>query len=134
MEGHGVMACIRSPEGLVLFRSLLYLKRGLGIPSSILFIIAAMLSKHAASPDAAISQHPSKKQRTLVGEADRAQKYVHPNQPGRVLTKRIGFHELNRGGVGVHPLHTHRVALDICTEGTSSQGMVLFTLSKFPKM
>ena len=80
-----------------------------------------MLSKHVASPDAAISQPPSKKQRALIGEADRDQQYASPNQLGRVQLKEIGFHEGNRGGQGVLPLHTHTIVWDICTKGTSSR-------------
>ena len=80
-----------------------------------------MLSKHGVSPQEATSQPPCKKQRALVGEVDRAQQYLSPTQPGRVQLLEIGFHPGNRGGQGILPLHTHTIAVDICTNGTSSR-------------
>ena len=97
------------------------LKRVLGNPSSILCIIAATLSKLVVSPDEAISQPPQKKPRAVIGEADRAQQYVSPTQPGRVRLNEIGFYEGNRGGQGILPLHTHTIAWDICTKTTSAR-------------
>ena len=53
-----------------------------------------------------------KKQKTLPAEADRAEKHLAPNQPGRVQLNRITWHPQNRGGQGILPLHVHNVARD----------------------
>ena len=59
--------------------------------------------------------------KTLMEEADRAENYVLGlnRQPGRVSLDEFGFHQGNRGGQGIMPIHVHDIALDIVTEGTS---------------
>ena len=70
----------------------------------------------------AMSQPPSKKQRFLISERDSAHlQYLSPIQPGRVPLREIGFHEMNRAGQGIVPMHVHALALDICRNGTSAR-------------
>ena len=92
-----------------------YLKRVLGNHLSVLSIFAAISSVKDAD------QPPCKKQKALVGEADRAKKYQAKVQPGRMLLRRMGFVPFNRGGQGIIPRHTHTIAKDICKNCTSSR-------------
>ena len=62
-----------------------------------------------------------KKQKMILSEANRSEKYLVPNQPGRVLVGKIGWQVRNRGGQGILPLHTHDVAKNISTKGTSKR-------------
>ena len=57
----------------------------------------------------------------LLSEADRAERYLIPNQPGRVPLSKIGCHEENRGGQGIMQFHAHDIAYDISTKGTSKR-------------
>ena len=79
-------------------------------------------STESYGPQANKHHEPQKKkQKTLPAEADRAEKHLAPNQPGRVQLNRITWHPQNRGGQGILPIHVHDVAKDICTNGTSSR-------------
>ena len=53
----------------------------------------------------------------MLADADRAETYRLPNQPGRVQLHQISWHPKNRGGQGVMPMHMHEVAYDV-TSGT----------------
>ena len=63
----------------------------------------------------------SKKRKTLLADADRAEQYVTPNQPGRVKLMQISWYTKNRGGQGIMPLHAHDVAFSVVTLGTSKR-------------
>ena len=63
----------------------------------------------------------TKKQKALLQDADRAEKYLDPIQPGRVHIGQINYHEYNRGGQGIMPMHAQDVALGICKSGTSKR-------------
>ena len=62
-----------------------------------------------------------KKQKLELSEANRSEQYLLQNQPGRVAVSKIGFFERNRGGHGVLPFHSHAIAKNICTKGTSKR-------------
>ena len=75
---------------------------------------------------------PNKKQKLLLTLANRTEKYLLPNQPGRVHLDKIGFYKRNRGGQGVLPLHSHDVCTDICTKGTSKRRYGIVRLVQVP--
>ena len=54
-------------------------------------------------------------------EANRGDKYLIPNQPGRVFVGKIGWQVRNREGQGILPLLTHAIAKNITTIGTSKR-------------
>ena len=64
---------------------------------------------------------PKKPKVTMIEEADRADKYLSPAQPGRVHPSKIYWHLANRGGQGIMPMHAQDVALGICKSGTSKR-------------
>ena len=64
---------------------------------------------------------PKKLKATMIEAADRADKYLSPAQPGRVDLSRIYWYPANRGGQGILPLHTHDIAKNISTKGTSKR-------------
>ena len=47
--------------------------------------------------------------------------FLLSNQPCRVPLGQVGFHPDNRGGQGIVPLHTHKIASDICLNGLSTR-------------
>ena len=63
-----------------------------------------------------------KKQKTLPAEADRAEKHLAPNQPGRVQLNKISWHPENRGGQGILPIHVHNVACDTYVHARTGEG------------
>lgn len=63
----------------------------------------------------------SKKAKYVGAEADRAEVYLSPNQPGRVQLSRCSWHHDNRGGQQILPPHAHDVAADICENRTSKR-------------
>ena len=77
-----------------------------------------VLSTHAR-PDS--TPTASKRQKTLMGEADRAHKYLLPVQPGRISLSDTGFYPENRGGQGIMPNHVHDIGLDVSDNGTSTR-------------
>ena len=78
-------------------------------------------------------QPPWKKPKGLVCEADRGQRFQAKVQPGRVFLRRIGFVPFNRGGQGIIPRHCHTIAVDICTNCTSSRRYGAVLLVEVPK-
>ena len=62
-----------------------------------------------------------KKQKVLLAEANRSEQYLLTDQPGRVELHFIGWHQRNRGGQGLLPLHVHDIAENVCTKGTSKR-------------
>ena len=78
-------------------------------------------------------QPPCKKPKGLVCKADRAQRFQAKVQPGRVFRRRIGFVPCNRGGQGIIPRHCHTIAVDICTNCTSSRRYGAVLLVEVPK-
>ena len=53
--------------------------------------------------------------------ARRAEKYISPNQPGRVLLSKISWHHRNCGGQGILPSNGQHVAFEICEKGNSKR-------------
>ena len=79
-------------------------------------------STESYGPQANKHHEPQKKkQKTLPAEADRAEKYLATNLPGRVPLSQISWHPANRGGQGILPLHVHNVARDTCTNGRGNR-------------
>ena len=74
-----------------------------------------------------------KKQKALLQEADRADKYLDPIQPGRVHIGQINYHEDNRGGQGIMPMHVHVLAQNICVEGTTKRRYHAVRLVRVPE-
>ena len=64
---------------------------------------------------------PEKPKATVIEEADRADKYLPPAQPGRVELSKIYWHLAHRGGQGIMPTHAQDVALGICKSGISKR-------------
>ena len=64
-------------------------------------------------------QPPAKKQKTILSDANRAEEYRAPHQPGRVHLEHISWHPDNRGRQGILPFHVHTIALNIAEQGTS---------------
>ena len=54
-------------------------------------------------------------------ENNRGDRYIIPNQPGRVILDKIGWQIRNREGQGILPLLTHAIAKNIATIGTSKR-------------
>ena len=80
------------------------------------------LSKDTSSSNGKGYEPPPKKPKvTIIEEADRADKYLSPAQPGRVHPSKIYWHLANRGGQGIMPMHAQDVALGICKSGTSKR-------------
>ena len=64
---------------------------------------------------------PFKKAKFVGAEADRAEQYLSPSQPGRVKLSQMSWHHDNRGGQQILPIHAHNVARDICENRTSKR-------------
>ena len=57
----------------------------------------------------------------MLSEANRSEKYLIPNQPGRVFVGKIGWQVRNRGGARYTAFATHDIAKNIATIGTSKR-------------
>ena len=77
----------------------------------------------------------SKKMKSNMEEADRAQGYLLParEQPGRIPLCKMGFAGKNRGGQGMLPPHVHSVAVDVCKNGTSKRRYNVVHLVQVPQ-
>ena len=62
---------------------------------------------------------PAKRQKTILSDANRAEEYRAPHQPGRVHLELISWHPDNRGMQGILPFHVHTIASNITEKGTS---------------
>ena len=58
------------------------------------------------------NEQPDKRQMLLCADADGADQYLHPNQPGRVLAQQISWLHHNRGGHGLMHMHAQDIARD----------------------
>ena len=77
------------------------------------------VTEQASSSDANGSEPQAKKQKIMLVDANRAETFVLPNQPGRVPLNMISWHGANRGYLGILPVHAHSLAVSISTRGTS---------------
>ena len=75
----------------------------------------------------------TKKEKALLHDADRAEKYLDPIQPGRVHIGQINYHEYNRGGQGIMPMHVHLIARNVCVDGTSKRRYHAVKLVRVPE-
>ena len=91
------------------------------------------LSKDTSSSNGKVHEPPQKKPKVMISEADRAEIYLSPAQPGRMHPSEIYWRAANRGGQGIMPLHAQDVAVDICVKRTSKRRYNCVRLVEVPE-
>ena len=78
------------------------------------------------------SMSQENRQKLMVFDADRAEKHIHPNQPGRVKLGQISWHDCSCSALRLQ-LHAQDIAFDVVTHGTSKRRYQHVKLVEMPE-